>query len=83
MIRGSMICQSFFKPFKKYYLLIYFAASYDDGVCQQRCRVTLKKNYFSTSSILTHRVRGLSTAITRAIQALLFRQFYVKAYIII
>ena len=53
------------------------------GVCQQRCRVTLKKNYFSTSSILTHRVRGLSTAITRAIQALLFRQFYVKAYIII
>ena len=50
----------------------------DIGICQQRCRLNFKKIYFTTSSILTHRVRGLSTAIARAVQALVLKQFYVN-----
>ena len=48
------------------------------GVCQQRCRLNFKKIYFNTSSILTRRIRDLSTAIARAIQALLLKQFCAK-----
>ena len=48
------------------------------GVCQQRCRLNFKTIYFNTSSILTRRDRDLSTAIARAIQVLLLKQFCAK-----
>ena len=50
-------------------------SSLGSGVCQQRCRLNFTILYCKSLSILTHRVRALSTAIAHAIQAFLLRQF--------
>ena len=83
--RGSQYCSHEYQKILNLHGLVCSMSKRGDccdnaaiGVCQQRCRLNFKTIYFNTSSILTRRDRDLSTAIARAIQALLLKQFCAK-----